>query len=77
MRDYVLVEEMPAVTVKGKSEKIRLFALVNIPTADDIPGAGKEGPSSLKDVRELLGLPTPDFEKVNLDAEEKKYSFEA
>jgi len=77
VRDYVLVEEMPAVTVKGKSEKIRLFALVNIPTADDIPGAGKEGPSSLKDVRELLGLPTPDFEKVNLDAEEKKYSFEA
>ena len=76
VRDYVLVEEMPAVTVKGKSEKIRLFALVNIPTADDIPGAGKSRPSSLKEVRELLGLPTPEYEKVRLDDEEKKYSFE-
>ncbi len=76
VRDYVLVEEMPPVTVKGKSGKTRLFAVINIPTADDIPGAGKNGPASLKDVRELLGLPTPDYEKVNLDAEEKKYSFE-
>lgn len=33
---------------------------------------GPAGPKTLKEVRELLGIDTPDFEKVNLDAEENK-----
>lgn len=33
---------------------------------------GPKGPKSLAEVRTLLGIPTPDFEKVNLDAEENK-----
>lgn len=33
---------------------------------------GPAGPKNLKEVRELLGIDTPDFEKVNLDAEENK-----
>ncbi|WP_294430201.1 adenylate/guanylate cyclase domain-containing protein [uncultured Treponema sp.] len=33
---------------------------------------GPAGPKSLKELRELLGIETPDFEKVNLDAEENK-----
>lgn len=33
---------------------------------------GPAGPKTLKEVRELLGIETPDFDKVNLDAEENK-----
>ena len=33
---------------------------------------GPAGPKTLKEVRDLLGIDTPDFEKVNLDAEENK-----
>lgn len=33
---------------------------------------GPKGPKSLNDVRKLLGIETPDFEKVNLDEEENK-----
>ncbi|MBQ4378986.1 MAG: adenylate/guanylate cyclase domain-containing protein [Treponema sp.] len=34
--------------------------------------AGPAGPKNLKELRALLGIPTPDFDKVNLDAEENK-----
>ncbi len=33
---------------------------------------GPTGPRTMKEVRELLGIPTPDFEKVNLNEEENK-----
>ncbi len=33
---------------------------------------GPRGPKTMKEVRELLGIPTPDFEKVNLNEEENK-----
>ena len=33
---------------------------------------GPAGPKTLKELRALLGIPTPDFDKVNLDAEENK-----
>ncbi len=33
---------------------------------------GPAGPKSMKEVRQLLGIPTPDFEKVNLNEEENK-----
>jgi len=33
---------------------------------------GPAGPKNLKELRALLGIPTPDFDKVNLDAEENK-----
>jgi adenylate cyclase len=33
---------------------------------------GKNGPATLNEVRELLGIPKPDFEKVNLNEEENK-----
>lgn len=72
--DYVLVERMPAVSVKGKEEKIQLYALVNIPSEKTIPGAGASGPSSLKEVRRMVGLPDPDYQKAAVDGDEKKYS---
>lgn len=34
--------------------------------------AGPKGPVTLAQVRKLLGIPVPDFEKVNLDEEENK-----
>lgn len=34
--------------------------------------AGPKGPKTLTQVREILGIPAPDFERVNLDEEENK-----
>ncbi len=75
--DLVTVEEMPAVTVKGKEKPVRLFAVVNMPGETAIPGAGANGFRTLAEVRAALGIPTPDYAKVDLDAEEKKYSVQA
>ena len=77
IKDSVVVEEMPSVTVKGKTDPIRLFAVVNIPGADDIKGAGEKGPKTMAQVRSVLGIVTPDLTKVDVDAEEKKYSIKA
>ncbi|MDR2491203.1 MAG: adenylate/guanylate cyclase domain-containing protein, partial [Spirochaetaceae bacterium] len=35
---------------------------------------GPAGPQTLAELRTLLGIPTPDLSKLNLDEEEKKYS---
>ena len=39
---------------------------------DCICAIGPKGPKTLAEVRSLLGIPTPDFSGVNLDAEESK-----
>ena len=39
---------------------------------DCVKAAGYYGPKTLSEVRKMLGIPTPDFEKVNLDEEENK-----
>lgn len=76
IKDHVLVEQMPSVTVKGKEKPVSMYAVINMPKATDIPGAGANGPKSMTEVRQLLGIPTPDYSKVNLDAEEKKYKIQ-
>lgn len=76
VKEQVWAQEMPSVTVKGKEKPVRMFAVINMPLVTDIPGAGKEGPKSMKEVRELLNIPTPDMSKVNVDAEEKKYKIQ-
>ena len=68
---------MPSVTVKGKAEPVKMYAVINIPKATDIKGAGINGPKTIEEVRTMLGIPTPDILKVDTDAEEKKYKFEA
>lgn len=79
---YLLVKgkveavEMPSVTVKGKSEPIKMFALVNIPGCTDIKYTGDKGPSSLDVVRKVMGFGNPDLSKVDVDAEEKKYKIQ-
>ena len=39
---------------------------------DCIKAVGPEGPKTLNEVRTMLGIPIPDFEKVNLNEEENK-----
>ena len=77
VHDQVLVEEMPSVTVKGKEKPLRMFAVVNMPNETGIPGAGEKGPTSLNQIRNVLGIPIPDFAKVNLNEDEKKYKIQS
>ena len=77
VQDEVLVEEMPSVTVKGKEKPLRMFAVVNMPNENGIPGAGEKGPTSLNQVRNVLGIPIPDFAKVNINEDEKKYKIQS
>jgi len=64
--DKFITEEMPPVTVKGKEKPVRIFAVVNF------MGEPK-GPQTLDEVRDLLGIAPPDLEKVDVNADEKKY----
>ena len=63
---YFITEEMPSVTVKGKEKPVRIFAVVGFANSD-------KGPKNLAAVRNLLGIETPDLEKVDINADEKKY----
>jgi adenylate cyclase len=65
----LITEEMPSVSVKGKSAPVRMFAVINI--------KGAPGPATLAEVRSLLHIPAPDLEKVDTNAEEKKYKIAA
>ena len=76
IKEHVVVEEMPSVTVKGKEKPVKMFAVINMPRVTDIPGAGPEGPKTMAEVRTLLGIPTPDFAKVNVNEDEKKFKIQ-
>jgi adenylate cyclase len=71
---YTITEEMPPVTVKGKEKPVRLFAVVNLKAKPEIP---QPGPATLAELRRLLGLAEPDFGRINMDGEEKKYRIAA
>jgi adenylate cyclase len=71
VKDYLITEEMPPVTVKGKEKIVRLFAVVNFRAE---PGAEQPSPVNLTELRQSLDLETPDLGKVDMD-EEKKYKF--
>jgi adenylate cyclase len=66
VRDKIITEEMPSVTVKGKTKPLRIFAVVNLTKMD-------KGPRTLAEVRTLLGIKPPDISKVDVDAHEEKY----
>ncbi|MCR4627819.1 MAG: adenylate/guanylate cyclase domain-containing protein [Treponema sp.] len=76
IKEYVIVEQQPSVTVKGKEKPVKLFAVVNMPDAIDIPGAGAKGPKTMAEVRDFLGIDPPEMAKVDLNAEEKKYKIQ-
>ena len=69
IKDKIIVEEMPGVHVKGKTDAIKMFAVINL--------AGKEKPSTIDEVRKIIGTVAPDLSKVNTDDEEKKYNIES
>ena len=67
VRKNLITEEMPSVTVKGKEKPVRIFAVINYAGA-------LSGPMTMAQVREYLGIETPDLEKVDVNAGEKKYN---
>ena len=69
IKDHVVVQEMPGVHVKGKTDAIKMFAVINL--------AGRGRPESIDDVRKIIGTTAPDLSKVNTDDEEKKYNIQA
>ena len=68
--DKFITEEMPSVMVKGKEKPVRIFAVVNF-------AREPKGPQTLEDVRNLLDLKAPDINKVDINADEKKYKIGA
>jgi adenylate cyclase len=71
--DYLITEEMPPVTVKGKVKPIRIFAVVNLRVKDK----AQPRPVTLAELRQTLDMAAPDLSKVDADEEEKKYSLGA
>ncbi|MDR1900488.1 MAG: HAMP domain-containing protein [Treponema sp.] len=67
---YLITEEMPLVSIKGKEEPVRMFAVVNLKAKEGEP---QPKPAALAEVRRLLGIEAPDLSKVNAGAEEEKY----
>lgn len=76
VKDFVTVETMPSVMVKGKSKPVAMYAVINMPDEENIPGVGMYGFKTIKDIRTALGIPEPDLNGVDLDAEEKKYKIQ-
>jgi adenylate cyclase len=70
VKKYFITEEMPSVTVKGKEEPVRIFAVVNSVKVE-------KGPKTLAEVRRFLGIETPDIAKVDVNEDEKKYKIGA
>jgi adenylate cyclase len=66
VKDHIIVEEMPPVTVKGKEKPVRLFAVVNLSAVTTIP-------RNLAQVRRILGIKPPDISKADVNAKENKY----
>jgi hypothetical protein len=65
----LITEEMLPVSIRGVDAPVRLFAVVNF--------INSGGPQTLAEVRALLGIDTPDLGKLDLEAEEKKYTFKS
>jgi len=63
----IITEEMPSVTVKGKEKPVRIFAVINYLGA-------KSGPKTVDHLRDYLGIKAPDMSKVDVNADEKKYT---
>lgn len=69
IKDKVIVEPMPEVSVKGKEKPIQMYAVIN--------AVGTKGFKTIDDVRNFLGIEAPDLAKVDPDAEEKKYKIKS
>jgi adenylate cyclase len=74
VKDYIIAEEMPGVTVKGKAEPVRMFAVVNMRATKR--GAPQPRPVTLAELRSQLNLAAVDLKKVNTAAVEVKYKID-
>ena len=87
-KNEIIVEQIPVeFEVKGKGKQ-HFYGVVNMPgfnlkqffandplfeiDPDCEKAIGPKGPKTLSEVRLMLGIPEPEFGKVNLDAEENK-----
>lgn len=64
VKDDIVAEPMPSITVKGKSAPLTIYAVIKIKNA--------EGPDTLAALRKKLGIKAPEA-AVNVDKEEVKY----
>jgi adenylate cyclase len=69
VKEHFITEEMPSVTVKGKADPVRIFAVINFANAGT-------GPYTLAEVRKLMDIEAPDISKVDLDADEEKFDLD-
>jgi len=65
VKDKIIAQEMPAVTVKGKEKPVKMYAVIN--------ETGKTDITTIDQLRTFLGVQAPDLEKVDVNEEEKKY----
>ncbi len=63
VKDDVVAEPMPAIKVKGKADPLVIYAVIKM--------KGDEGPETLAELRQFLGITPP--EKINVEKEEVKY----
>jgi adenylate cyclase len=69
IKNRIIVHEMPPVHVKGKTDAIKIYAVIN--------AIGVKGPTNIDELRLFLGNKAPDLSRVNTDEEEKKYEIQA
>jgi adenylate cyclase len=69
VKDFIIAEEMPNVSIKGKEKPIRMFAVIN----RRVRGDRRVKPATLAELRQHLGLPAPDLSSTDVQAVEKKY----
>jgi adenylate cyclase len=67
IKDHIITEDMPPVTVKGKEKPVRMFAVINLRSVPQLH------PTTLAEVRATLHIDAPDLSKVDVNSEEKKY----
>lgn len=65
VRDHVVVEPMSPITVKGKSDPLQIYAVINMVGAAD-------GPQTLRELHDILGT-RMHREDADIDKEEVKY----
>ncbi|WP_010263650.1 adenylate/guanylate cyclase domain-containing protein [Treponema primitia] len=67
---YLITEEMPVVTVKGRGKPVRMFAVVNLIVKE---GMEQPHPRTLTELRNMLGICEPDLCSVDVNAKVLKY----
>ncbi len=75
IKDYIIAEEMPSVHVKGKTEAMKMYAVIDFKNTNQVDNK-KTHFRTIKEVRTFLELPDPDFINLDPDAEEKKYEID-